>query len=61
MIFWGILLEIAGILLIYLQIEKKFFYKNKKRDDFYLPTEIRSFWGIVAILILSGIILIFQK
>ncbi len=61
MIFGGILLELVGLLLIYLQIEKKYFYKNNKRDDFYIPTEIRSFWGIVAILILSGLILMFQK
>jgi len=61
MIFWGILLELVGLLLIYLQIEKRFFYKNNKRDDFYIPTEIRSFWGIVVILIFGGLILIFQK
>lgn len=46
--------------MIYFQFERKVFHKKRDIDDFYLPPEERSFWGIVIIMIFGGIIIITQ-
>ena len=51
---------IMGVLLSYLKIKKKFLIEES-RDDFYIPPHIMKFWGIILILIIEGIILIFQE
>jgi uncharacterized membrane protein len=61
MIFVGFILVLIGVLSIFLQIKKNTFYKYKSREDFYIPPEIRGFWGLVIIFIVGGIILIFQN
>jgi hypothetical protein len=57
----GILLIIIGCLMIYFQLKKNIFYNDEQRDDFYVPPEVRGFWGIAISLILCGIILIIQN
>ena len=61
MIFVGFILVLIGVLSIFLQIKKNTFYKYKSSEDFYIPPEIRGFWGLVIIFIVGGIILIFQN
>lgn len=56
----GLLLILAGGFAIYFQLKKNIFYKKDERDYFYIPPEVRGFWGVVVGLILCGIILIFQ-
>lgn len=51
---------IMGVLLSYLKIKKKILIEES-RDDFYIPPHIMKFWGIISILIIGGIILIFQE
>ncbi len=47
--------------MIYFQLKKNIFYNDEQRDDFYVPPEVRGFWGIAISLILCGIILIIQN
>lgn len=56
----GISMVIVGVLLSYLKLKKKIFLEES-RDDFYIPPHIIKFWGIISILIIGGIILIFQE
>lgn len=57
----GFILILVAILLIYLQIKNKIFYKNEHREDFYIPPEVRGFWGIILMMLIGGIILILQN
>ena len=61
MVIWGILMILIGILMIHFQFKRRFFYKKRGVDDFYVPPEERGFWGIVIIMIFGGMILIFQS
>ena len=56
----GILMVLLGILLIYLKIKKKFLVEEP-RDDFYIPPHIIKFWGIILMMIIGGLILIYQN
>ena len=49
----GFILIFVAILLIYLQIKNKIFYKNEHREDFYIPPEVRGFWGIILMMIIG--------
>ncbi len=57
----GFVLISTAILLIYLQVKNKIFYKNEHREDFYIPPEVRGFWGIILMMIIGGLILIYQN
>ena len=60
-ILFGTLLILIGVLMIYFQLKTNAFYKKEQRDDFYIPPEVRGFWGVAIGLILFGIILIVQN
>ena len=47
--------------MIHFQFKRRFFYKKRGVDDFYVPPEERGFWGIVTIMIFGGMIIIFQS
>ena len=47
--------------MIHFQFKRRFFYKKRDVDDFYVPPEERGFWGIVIIMIFGGMIIIFQS
>jgi hypothetical protein len=57
---YGILIIALGFIITYLKINKKILIEES-RDDFYVPPHIIKFWGIILMMIIGGIILIFQN